>query len=87
MGGGGGGFTDPCPCFFSSVHRLIFYRVQVRGLNGQQKLGFVLSDPFFVLFLRFCVWIIEWLEDPNMAHYKISNRVSHLLIFLSVGIS
>ncbi len=20
-------------------------------------------------------------EDPNMAHYKISNRVSHLLIF------
>ncbi len=21
------------------------------------------------------------LEDPNMAHYKISNRVSHLLIF------
>ncbi len=34
----------------------------------------------FVLFLRFCVWIIVRLEDPNMAHYKISNRVSHLLI-------
>ncbi len=32
---------------------LIFYRVQVRGLNGQQKLPFVLSDLFFVLFLRF----------------------------------
>ncbi len=30
---------------------------------------------------RFCVWIIVQLEDPNMAHYKISNRVSHLLIF------
>ncbi len=28
-----------------------------------------------------CVWIIVCLEDPNMAHYKISNRVSHLLIF------
>ncbi len=28
-----------------------------------------------------CVWIIVRLEDPNMAHYKISNRVSHLLIF------
>ncbi len=28
-----------------------------------------------------CVWIIVWLEDRNMAHYKISNRVSHLLIF------
>ncbi len=29
-----------------------------------------------------CVWIIVWLEDPNMAHYKIPNRVSHLLIFI-----
>ncbi len=28
-----------------------------------------------------CVWIIVLLEDPNMAHYKIYNRVSHLLIF------
>ncbi len=28
-----------------------------------------------------CVWIIVRLIDPNMAHYKISNRVSHLLIF------
>ncbi len=28
-----------------------------------------------------CVWIIVRLEDRNMAHYKISNRVSHLLIF------
>ncbi len=35
---------------------------------------------------NFCVWIIVRLEDPNMAHYKISNRASHLLIFLSVGI-
>ncbi len=33
-----------------------------------------------------CVWIIVRLVDPNMAHYKIYNRVSHLLIFLSVGI-
>ncbi len=33
------------------------------------------SEPIFG------VWIILWLEDPNMAHYKISNRVSHLLIF------
>ncbi len=28
-----------------------------------------------------CVWIIVRLEDPNMAHYNISNRVSQLLIF------
>ncbi len=50
--------------------------------NGQQKLGFVLSDPFCVVF-EVCVWIIVRLEDPSMAHYKISNRVSHLLIFFS----
>ncbi len=48
--------------------------------NGQQKLGFVLSDPFCVVFVV-CVWIIVRLKDPNTAHYKISNRVSHLLIF------
>ncbi len=28
-----------------------------------------------------CVLIIVRLQDPNMAHYKISNRVSHLFIF------
>ncbi len=39
------------------------------------------SEPIFVLLLRFVVWIIVRMEDPNMAHYKISNRVSHLLIF------
>ncbi len=38
------------------------------------------SDPF-LCFFEVCVWIIVRLEDPNMAHYKISNRVSHLLIF------
>ncbi len=41
----------------------------------------------FCVVFEVCVWIIVRLEDPNMAHYKISNRVSHLLIlFLSVGI-
>ncbi len=39
---------------------------------------------FCVVFEFFFVWIIVQLEDPNMAPYKISNRVSHLLIFLSV---
>ncbi len=29
---------------------------------------------------HFCVVFVR-LEDPNMAHYKISNRNSHLLIF------
>ncbi len=40
----------------------------------------MLSDPFLVVF-EVCVWIIVRLEDLNMAHYKISKRVSHLLIF------
>ncbi len=36
-----------------------------------------------MLFLRFVfgLCVIVRLEDPNMAHYKISNKVSHLLIF------
>ncbi len=41
---------------------------------------FVPSDPFLCCF-KVCFWIIVQLEDPNMAHYKISNRVSHFLIF------
>ncbi len=52
----------------------------------------------FCVVFEVCVWIIVRLEDPNMAHYKISNRfltdkisnrnliISHLLIFVSVGI-
>ncbi len=59
---------------------LIFYRVQVRGLEWpKQNLGFVLSDPFLC-----CFWGL-WLEEPNMAHYKISESQSltdlYLLVF------
>ncbi len=45
--------------------------------NTEKKhlLGLVPSDPFLC-----CFWIIVQLEDPNMAHYKISNGVSHFLI-------
>ncbi len=39
------------------------------------------SVTCFCVVFEICVWIIVWLEDPNMAHYKISNGVSHLLIF------
>ncbi len=44
----------------------------------------MLSDAFCVVF-EVCIWIIIWLEDPNMAHYKISNSQS-LIDFLIVGI-
>ncbi len=47
---------------------LIFYRVQVRGLNGHSR---SLVTHFCVVF-EVCVWIIVRLEDPNTAHYKIS---------------
>ncbi len=57
---------------------LMFYRVQVRGLARSLVLCSV--TPFCVIF-EVCVWIIVLLEDPNIAYYKISNRVSHLLIF------
>ncbi len=39
------------------------------------------SVTHFCVVFEICVWIIVWFEDPNMALYKISNRVSHLLIF------
>ncbi len=47
--------------------------------NGQSRS--LVFCPHFCVVFEVCVWIIVRLEDPNMAHYKISNRVSHLLIF------
>ncbi len=42
--------------FSSSVHSLIFYRVQVIGLPWpEQELGFVLSDPFLCCFWGLCL--------------------------------
>ncbi len=68
-------------CFSSSVHSLIFYRVQVRDGNGHSRSLVLCSVTHFCVVFEVCVWMIVRLEDPNMAHYKISNRVSHLLIF------
>ncbi len=68
-------FTAPCWCFFSSVHLTHF-------LQGScQRTGMVIAEAWFCAQWPIFVWIIVRLEDPNMAHYKISNRVSHLLIF------
>ncbi len=60
---------------------LIFCRVQVRGQRQQcGQVNFVLSDPFLCSF--WCLfWIVVLVEDQNMAHYKISNRGSQVLIF------
>ncbi len=41
------------------------------------------SVTHFCVVFEVCVWIIVRLEDPNMAHYKISNRVI-IVDFLSL---
>ncbi len=48
--------------------------------NGHSRSLVLCSVTHFWVVFEVCVWIIVQLEDPNMAHYKISNRVSHLLI-------
>ncbi len=54
--------------------------------NGRRRSLVLYSLTHFCVVFEVCVWIIARLEDPNSAHYKICNRVNHLLIFLSVGI-
>ncbi len=58
--------------------------------NTKQKRKNIMEQKYIILKLicnksvinlNNCVWIIVRLQDPNMAHYTISNRVSYLLIF------
>ncbi len=73
-------FTAPCWCFFSSVHLTHFLQ------GSGQRTGMAIAEawfcaqwPIFVLFLRFVFGLLSgWKIQTN---YKISNRVSHLLIF------
>ncbi len=48
--------------------------------NGHSKSLVLCTVTYFCVVFEVCVWIIVRLEDLNMAHYKIYNRVSHLLI-------
>ncbi len=65
---------------FSSPHSFsIGFRSE--DWNGHSRSLVLCSVTHFCVVFEVCVWIIVWLEDPNMAHYKISNRVSHLLFF------
>ncbi len=65
---------------FSSPHSFsIGFRSE--DWNGHSRSLVLCSVTHFCVVFEVCVWIIVQLEDPNMAHYKISNRVSHLLIF------
>ncbi len=49
--------------------------------NGHSRSLVLYPVTHFCVVFEACVWIIVRLEHPNTAHYKISNRVSHLLIF------
>ncbi len=48
--------------------------------DGYSRSLLLCSVTHFCVVFEVCVWVIVRLEDPNMAHYKISNRVSNLLI-------
>ncbi len=50
--------------------------------NGHSRSLLLCSVTHFCVVFEVCVWIIVRLEDPNMAHYKISNRVSHYWFFI-----
>ncbi len=66
--------------FFSSPHSFsIGFRSE--DWNGHSRSLVLISVTHFCVIFEVCVWIIVRLEDQNMAHYKISNRVSHLFIF------
>ncbi len=49
--------------------------------NGQSRSLVLCSVTHFCVVFEVCVWIIVRLEDPNMAHYKISNSASQVLTF------
>ncbi len=66
---------------FSSPHSFsIGFRSE--DWNGHCRSLVLCTMTHFCVVFEVCVWIIVRLEDPNTAHYKISNRVSHLLIFI-----
>ncbi len=48
--------------------------------NGHSRSLVLCSVTHFCVVFEVCAWIIVRLEDPNMAHYKISN-ISYMLVF------
>ncbi len=58
----------------------ISYYIRSKDWDGHSRSLILCSVTHFCVVFEVCVWIIVQLEDPNMAHYKISNWVSHLLI-------
>ncbi len=73
-------FTAPCCCFFSSPHSFST-GFRSEDWNGHSRRLVLCSVTHFCVVFEVFVWIIVLLEDQNIAHCKISNRVSHLLSF------
>ncbi len=80
-------FPAPCWCFFSSVHLIYFLQ------GSGQRTGMAIVEAWFcaqwlifVLFLRFVFGLLYSWKIQTWPIHNISNRVSHLLIFLSVSI-
>ncbi len=67
---------------FSSPHSFYIGSGQRTGMAIRSLV--LCSVTHFCVVFDVCVWIIVRLEDPNKAHYNISNRFSQLLIFLLV---
>ncbi len=76
-------FTALWWCVLSSVHFTHFLQGsgQRTGM-AKAEAWFCAQWPIFCVVFEVYVWIIVQLEDPNMACYTISNRISHLLIFI-----
>ncbi len=53
--------------------------------NGHSRSLVLCPVTHFCVVFKVCFWIIVRLEDTNMAHYKISNRVKSLFDFF-IGI-
>ncbi len=52
--------------------------------NGQSRSSVLCPVTNFCVVFEVCVWIIVRLEDLNMAHYNISNRVTYWFFYLLV---
>jgi len=68
----------------SQIHdwHFIFYRVQVRDWDGHFRCLILCSVTHFCFDFDVCFWITVLLEEPNMAHDKISSRGCQVLFFI-----
>jgi len=71
-------FTDPC-CSPLQFNTLIFYRVQVREWGGHCRCLVLCSVTHFCVEFDDCFRITVLLDDPKMAHYKVSSRGCQVL--------